>query len=156
MINAPILQHLPNVYSYSDTLITSGQPAAEDFQLINDAGCQLVINLALPDSPGAIKNEDTLVRSAGCDYLHIPVDFKAPNKNNLEAFFTAMDANRDKSKLVHCAYNWRVSAFVFLYRVIKCNTATDEAMADLRNIWIPDSIWQTFISEMLADQLPGL
>ncbi len=142
------LNHLKNFYPYSDTLATAGQPAADDFRRIKEAGYNLIINLALPDSPGAIADEETLVRNTGCDYLHIPVDFKTPTKEDLVNFFRAMEENRDKSIFVHCAYNWRVSVFIYLYRTIQCGEDPNTAIRELRAIWTPDSVWQNFMDDM--------
>lgn len=59
------------------------------------------------------------VRSLGLSYINIPVQFAAPSEADLIAFFAAMEANRGHKLWIHCAANYRVSAFLRLYRVIK-------------------------------------
>ena len=50
---------------------------------------------------------------------------------------------------VHCAANMRVSAFMFLYRVLYQRTAVADAERDLRAIWEPNEVWSHFIGEQL-------
>ena len=114
-----MLEQLRNYYRVNDSIATAGQPIAEEFNLIKKANFDLVINLALSDSPHAIKNEESLVTQAGMDYLHIPVDFKAPLLSDLQLFFDAMEKCKDKKLFIHCALNMRVSAFIFLYKIMK-------------------------------------
>lgn len=144
-----MLEHIRNFYRISDTIATSGQPTAEQFKLIKKSGFNAVINLALFDSPHAIKNEETIVKQANMDYLHIPVDFKMPKNSDLELFFDAMEKYSDKKLFIHCALNMRVSAFIFLYKIIKQQMPVQKAIYDLHAVWIPDEVWQDFIESSL-------
>ncbi|MCG8378286.1 MAG: protein tyrosine phosphatase family protein [Proteobacteria bacterium] len=123
--------------------------------MIKDSGIEIVINLARADSPNAIINEAQIVQENEMHYIHIPVDFKKPDIADLELFFKAMDEHNDKNTLVHCAYNWRVSSFVYLYRIIKQGKDDETAKQDMLAIWQPDETWQTFIDECVskAEQL---
>jgi len=143
------LESIPNFYRINEALITSGQPSESDFSALANQGYRLIINLALPDSPGALRDEAKVVEEAGCDYQHLPVSFNAPKKDDLERFFLMMETHADRKKLIHCAYNWRVSAFVYLYRVIKQGAEPQEALKDLRAVWVPNPTWQAFIDERL-------
>ncbi|HTD66236.1 MAG TPA: 50S ribosomal protein L11 methyltransferase, partial [Candidatus Limnocylindria bacterium] len=60
-----------------------------------------------------------------------------------------MDTLEDQAAYVHCAANMRVSAFVFLYRVLR-GTTREEAERDLKRIWEPDDVWRKFIDENLS------
>jgi deoxyhypusine synthase len=66
-------------------------------------------------------------------YVHIPVDFKAPASQDFRAFCRVMEAFDDRPVFVHCAANKRVSAFVFLYRVLFERVALPEAERDLHD-----------------------
>ena len=145
-----MLEQLRNYYRVNDSIATAGQPIAEEFNLIKKANFDLVINLALSDSPHAIKNEESLVTQAGMDYLHIPVDFKAPLLSDLQLFFDAMEKCKDKKLFIHCALNMRVSAFIFLYKTIKQQWPVQKALLDLHAVWTPDKTWQDFIDSTLA------
>jgi protein tyrosine phosphatase (PTP) superfamily phosphohydrolase (DUF442 family) len=132
-----------------DGLGTAGQPTAEQFQGIREAGFEAVVNLALPTSDNAIPNEGSIVTTLGMMYSHIPVDFKAPTAGDFEAFSGVMDAMEGRRVFVHCAANMRVSAFVFLYRVLRRGVAVAEAERDLHAIWQPDETWSRFIEDRL-------
>jgi protein tyrosine phosphatase (PTP) superfamily phosphohydrolase (DUF442 family) len=145
-----ILNYMP----ISDTIGTAGQPTPEQFADIRAAGYEVVVNLAMPDSTNALPNERELVTEQGMEYVHIPVVFEAPTSEDLEQFFEVMDRNQDRKTFVHCVVNWRVSAFVFLYRVIRQGASRQTAEETMRQIWEPDAIWQHLIDETLAHYQP--
>ena len=130
-------------------LITAGQPLESQFKAIREAGFNAVVNLALPTSTGALPNEGSLVTALGMAYVQLPVDFNAPSSADFRAFSGVMEAFSERRIFVHCAANMRVSAFVFLYRVLRCGTAEADAKRDLDAIWEPDQVWQKFIDDEL-------
>ena len=149
-MTAPQLSDIYNFLTISDDLGTAGQPTAEQLVAVKEAGYDVVINLALGTTPRDLPNEADLVTGHGMDYIHIPVVFDNPTEADLERFFDAMDENRDKKCFVHCIANMRVSAFVFLYRVLRQGVAPDEARAMMNRLWQPNAVWQKFIDETLA------
>ncbi len=112
-----MLESLNNYQLISNKLHSSAQPTVADFKMIKEAGIACVINLARVDSPNAIINEAQVVEENDLHYVRIPVDFKKPAVHDLEFFFNTMEQHNDKSILVHCAYNWRVSYFIYLYPI---------------------------------------
>lgn len=150
--------NLSEIYNFrivGDKLGTAGQPTAAQFQSVRESGFEAVINLALPTSDNAIPNEGSVVTGLGMAYVHIPVDFKAPTPKDFRAFCRVMEAFADRPIFVHCAANMRVSAFVFLYRVLFQNVAVPEAERDLQAIWEPDEIWNKFIQDQLKARKPA-
>jgi len=149
---------LSEIYSFravGDRLGTAGQPTQAQFPMIRESGFKAVINLALPTSDNAIANEGSIVTGLGMSYVHIPVDFKAPTSQDFQAFCRVMEAFDDRPVFVHCAANMRVSAFVFLYRVMFRRIAVTEAERDLHAIWQPDEIWSRFIRAELTNHKPA-
>jgi protein tyrosine phosphatase (PTP) superfamily phosphohydrolase (DUF442 family) len=148
---------LSKIYSFravGDRLGTAGQPTQTQFQTVRESGFEAVINLALPTSDNALPNEGSVVTSLGMSYVHIPVDFKAPTSQDFRAFCRVMAAFDDRSVFVHCAANMRVSAFVFLYRVLFQHVAVSEAERDLHAVWQPDEVWSRFIRDELKNYKP--
>ena len=143
------LQQIRNFYRVAENIATGGQPAPEQFTAIRLAGFDVIINLALADSPGAVKDEHKIIHELGMVYEHIPVHFRKPELADLNLFFNCMERHREQKIFVHCAYNWRVSSFIFLYRTIKCHCPVAEALSDLHAVWHPDSTWQGFIESAL-------
>lgn len=149
-MHEPLTQIL-NFVQIDDRLATAGQPTAAQFSAIHDAGFDTVINLATPASPGAITDEDSIVAANGMHYVAIPVDFKQPQIQDLNKFFTVMQNDDYDKRLVHCAYNWRVSVFVYLYRTLCQGMDVKQAEADLHRIWSPDPVWSEFMVRAATD-----
>jgi protein tyrosine phosphatase (PTP) superfamily phosphohydrolase (DUF442 family) len=146
-----MLETIKNYRKITDKLHTAAQPTVDEFKTIKQADIEIVINLARADSPNAIVNEAQIVQENDMHYINIPVDFKKPDTADLELFFNAMDQHSDKVTLVHCAYNWRASCFVYLYRVIKQDCDDEAAKQDMLAVWQPDETWQSFIDDCLSN-----
>lgn len=145
-------KQLTDIYNFravGERLGTAGQPTPAQFPMVRDAGFKTVINLALLTSDNALPDEGSIVTGLGMSYVHIPVNFQAPTAQDFQAFCRVMDAFADRPVFVHCAANMRVSAFVFLYRVLHQGVAAPEAERDLRAIWQPDEVWSQFIQSQL-------
>ncbi len=149
-MNSMGLEQIRNYCPIDDHIATAGQPTADQLKIIKQAKFDLIINLALPDSPNAITHEGELIRQLEMDYIHIPVDFKAPTLDDLNTFFDAIDQHQIKRIFVHCALNWRVSAFIFLYKRIRQHVPDSDALPAMHAVWKPDNTWQQFIKSALA------
>ena len=144
------LNHIRNILRIDDRLVTSGMPQPDDFAALRQSGFDVVINLALPTSDHALPNEGELVSAQGMTYVHIPVQFDAPQSADFDRFTLVMDASAGQKVFVHCAANMRVSAFVFLHRLNQgAYRATAES--DLKKIWQPDGVWREFMNRKLAE-----
>jgi uncharacterized protein (TIGR01244 family) len=149
MIN-PALSGIYKVRAIDESLCTSGQPTVDQLREIAAAGFKTVINLALHDDPRySLPDEAGTVRSLGMGYVHIPVQFSAPTKQDLAKFFAAMRAQEGQNVWVHCAANIRVSVFLGLYRVIEQRQEREVAFTQLRELWQPDEVWSAFIESAL-------
>lgn len=133
----------------SQSLGTSGMPKEEHISAIRAAGFEVVINLALPSSDGAIAHEGSLVTREGMSYFQIPVQFQAPTSADFDLFCALMRACEGRRVFVHCAANKRVSAFIYLYRVLHQRADEQRAREDLHAIWQPDEVWSRFIREQI-------
>jgi protein tyrosine phosphatase (PTP) superfamily phosphohydrolase (DUF442 family) len=143
------LSEIYNFRALGDALGTAGQPTERQFQAVQEAGYDAVVNLALPTSDNALAHEGSIVTGLGMSYVHIPVNFTAPTAQDFRAFCGVMDALAGRRVFVHCAANKRVSAFVFLYRVLHQHIARSAAEPDLHAIWQPDDVWSRFIESQL-------
>lgn len=144
------LDTIYNVLILDDHLGTSGQPTSAQLAAIKEAGYGVVINLATGTTPRDLPQEADVVAAQGMEYIHIPVIWEQPTAENFARFCEAMQATQVQKRFVHCIANMRVSAFVFLYRVLRQGTPVDEARATMHRIWQPNAIWQQFIDATLA------
>jgi uncharacterized protein (TIGR01244 family) len=140
-----------NFRCIDESLLTAGQPNEEQLEDAARQGVKVVVNLALHDDPRySLRDEAGSVRALGMQYVHIPVQFTSPTEENLRAFVAAMDAHKGEKTLVHCAANFRVTAFIGLYRVIREGWTVEKAFEPMRSVWEPDEVWKAFIERMLA------
>ena len=92
------------------------------------------------------------MRDQGIAYTYIPVDFDAPTHADFEAFAAAMEAHTEKKVHVHCATNYRVTAFCGVYTV---ESGLDRGRGGARfvhDVWDPSEFpaWQSFITDEQA------
>ncbi len=142
------LKQIVNFLAISPDLGTAGQPLREQFAAIREAGYQVVINLAMPVSISALADEAEIVGGLGMEYVPIPVVWEAPQPRDFERFCVEMQRLAGKKVFVHCAKNYRVSAFVYLYRTLKLGVPEDVAYDDMLSIWQPEGAWAEFIARI--------
>jgi protein tyrosine phosphatase (PTP) superfamily phosphohydrolase (DUF442 family) len=151
-------REVTDIYNYmriDDRLSTAGQPSVEQLAAAARAGFEVVFNIALHDDPRySLPDERGTVESLGMTYEHIPVKFDAPTEQDLLAFFDLMDKHSDRSMLLHCAANKRVTSFLGLYRVVRKRWKAEPAFAPMREIWEPNEVWAPFIARMLEKLAP--
>jgi protein tyrosine phosphatase (PTP) superfamily phosphohydrolase (DUF442 family) len=146
--NLESLSDIFNFIQLDDRVATSGQPTVAQFSLVKEAGYTTVINLAPKSHENALGNEDEILERIGIRYIHLPVVFTNPTREDFDRFVDALESCDDDRIWVHCAANMRVSAFFFKYRTERLGWSSDEAESDLHRIWEPGKVmgvWQTFI-----------
>lgn len=146
--NLESLNDIFNFIQLDDRVATSGQPTEAQFSLVKEAGYTTVINLAPKSHENALGNEDEILERMGIRYMHLPVVFTNPTREDFDRFVDAFESCDDDRIWVHCAANMRVSAFFFKYRTERLGWSSDEAETDLYRIWEPGkvmSVWQEFI-----------
>jgi uncharacterized protein (TIGR01244 family) len=146
-----------NVREVDDRLITSGQPTEDQLRAVAAAGIDTVVNLAPHDAGNALPDEPGLVRALGMAYRHVPVVFANPTEEDFADFEQVMAGLPPESRtLLHCAANFRVSAFYGLYAVKHLGWSVEQAEAFRAPIWEGSDypVWEAFISRM-QQPLPG-
>jgi protein tyrosine phosphatase (PTP) superfamily phosphohydrolase (DUF442 family) len=140
-LETQILNYIP----INKKLATSGQPTPIQIEAIAAAAYDSVINLAMHDSTDALYEEGGMVSKEGMNYFHIPVPFEAPTAKHLQLFLNLMKALDGQKIWLHCAYNWRASAFIYHYkRKVLGLTSADELEMLVLQQWQPDEAWQAF------------
>lgn len=144
------MKEIKNYVRVNDEIATSGQPGRGDFAGIAGEGYEAVVNLGTGTSPDAIPDEREIVTGAGMTYHHTPVVWTSPEISDLDSFFSVMDALRDRKVWVHCVVNKRVTAFMYLYLLIRRGLSEEEARAPMNAVWEPDDTWRAFIEKAKA------
>jgi protein tyrosine phosphatase (PTP) superfamily phosphohydrolase (DUF442 family) len=141
---------MSDIYNFkpvSDLLACAGQPLEGQLQSIADDGYTVVINLGLADGKYALADEAASAAKLGFVYHHIPVIFDDPQLSELNDFISLMNEHSHQKTLVHCAANYRASAFTGLYLFSADILNQDEMQEFIEDVWQPDGIWQQFIEE---------
>jgi len=141
-----------NFRRIDERLTTSGLVSPEQLRSLGRDGYEAVINLLPDTNDRAVGDEADIVGAQGLDYVYIPVDFAAPTHDDLERFVAAMHALDGRKLHVHCAANYRVSAFYGLYAEREGLCAADQADALVRDVWDPAEYpaWASFIADERA------
>jgi protein tyrosine phosphatase (PTP) superfamily phosphohydrolase (DUF442 family) len=145
------ISEIYNLVEVNDRLITAGQPTEEQLSALAAEEINTVINLAPGDSRSALPDEAALVQSLGMTYHHFPVAWDNPTEADFAAFDEVMTALPPEGRtLLHCAANFRVSAFYGLYGITHLGWSIEQAEAFRAPIWDGSDypVWETFISEM--------
>lgn len=93
----------------SARISAGGQPTEEDIAALKAAGYRKIINLRRPgeqNQPLDPQAQGEIVRAAGMDYLHIPVDPKNLHPSSAVAVIKAVE-EADGPVYIHCAAGGR-------------------------------------------------
>ena len=145
-------QNIKNALTVNDQLLTGGQPNEDQLKAAAEEGFANVINLATLNPRYSLPDEAGLVRSLGMAYFHIPVVWEAPKDSDFDDFERVMKELPAGKTLLHCAANFRVTAFYSLYAQKNLGW-TDEQAAQFRaQIWKDenDPVWEDFITNTKA------
>jgi len=145
------MEEILNYIKINELISTSGQPSVEQFKEIAQNDFEVVINLALHDASNAIENEDKIVTDLEMAYFHIPVDFNNPKPSDVKLFLNTLQALGANKVWVHCALNYRVSAFMYIYHKYVLQTAFDDIDISLFQEWLPNMKWQEIIKISLEE-----
>ncbi|MDD2292507.1 MAG: protein tyrosine phosphatase family protein [Aliarcobacter sp.] len=140
-----------NYIKINELISTSGQPKIEELELIANEGFEVVINLAMPTTSNALENEDKIVSSLNMSYIHIPVDFENPKLSDLKLFLNILQALGANKVWIHCAKNYRVSAFMYVYHKYILHTPFEQIDLSIFDMWQPSSVWQELMKVQLED-----
>ena len=146
-----MLKNMYNFLTLSENLFTGGMPTVDQLEDAAQQGVQIVINLAPHDVIDALPNEEQLATSLGMQYINIPVVWNTPTRDGLDRFMDVMDENKDKKILLHCQANFRATAFMALYRILRLGWSPEDAMKGMDMIWDVEDypVWKMFILENL-------
>lgn len=107
---------------------SAGQPRAEHFRRLADAGYRTVIDLRAPDEPRGF-DEASLAREAGLAYENIPVTPDTLGDAQFDRLRALLKDPATRPAVVHCASANRVGALLIPYLLLDDGRTPDEAIA---------------------------
>ena len=140
----------PTIYNYrkvDEHHATGGQPTEEQLKAAAAEGFATVINLATIDPRYSLQDEAAAVAALGMKYRHIPVPWDQPSEADFAAFEQAMQSAGQGKTLVHCAANFRATAFYSLYAMKHLGWSRTRAEEFRASIWRGSDfpVWEDFI-----------
>jgi protein tyrosine phosphatase (PTP) superfamily phosphohydrolase (DUF442 family) len=126
-----------NFRRVDERLTTSGLVPPDALAELGRDGVDAVIDLLPATVDHAVEGEAEIVAGQGIDYVAIPVDYEAPTRADFDAFVRAMDEHDGQRVHVHCAANYRVSAFYALYAELRGRWTREQADAFVADLWDP-------------------
>jgi protein tyrosine phosphatase (PTP) superfamily phosphohydrolase (DUF442 family) len=144
------LEEIHNYLKVDNQFSTAGQPDEDELKAVADAGFEVVINLATIDARYSLADEEGLVRSLGMAYYNIPVVWEQPLESDFVAFSRLLRQLGNKTIFIHCAANYRVTAFFSLYALQNLAWSVERAQQFRTIIWQQRAlpVWQDFIQSM--------
>ena len=128
------LTGIPRFLKLTDQVWTGGQPWAEHWPKLKDAGVKVVINLRPHDEHDGEK-EAAKVKELGMSYFNIPVVFTAPDELDADDFLKLTDEQlKNGPVFIHCAAGTRVGAFWMIRRMLRDGWDYDKALEEANRI----------------------
>jgi protein tyrosine phosphatase (PTP) superfamily phosphohydrolase (DUF442 family) len=113
------------------TVISGGQPTAEQLKALKAAGGEIVLDLRDPMEPRPV-DEGALVRELGMDYVNIPVRAGSLDDATLERILAALRRAGNRTVFFHCGSGSRVGGALIPYFILdqgmEEQDAVDQAM----------------------------
>lgn len=142
-----------NYREINEHLSLSGVINEEQLASLSAEGYGALINLLPEENEYSVSTERDIVQQQGLDYTYIPVDFNQPSIKQFQAFADALDRCKNKRTIVHCAANYRVSAFYAIYAYKNLGWTRQQALDFIGSIWVTADYprWQEFIDAQLLE-----
>jgi hypothetical protein len=91
------LNDIRGLDTVSGWLATAGQPTRAQWDDLQAAGFEVVVNLTTPDNHGALPDEDELVRAKGMAYVYLPLVWTQPVRQDVRLHFLERGGQTDIS-----------------------------------------------------------
>ncbi|MEA2723286.1 MAG: hypothetical protein QOH59_1057 [Gemmatimonadales bacterium] len=113
------------------TVVTGGQPTADQLKALKEAGGEIVLDLRDPMEPRPVA-EAALVRELGMEYINIPVRAGSLDDTTLEQILAVLRRAGERTVFFHCGSGSRVGGALIPYFILdqglEEQDAVDQAM----------------------------
>jgi len=143
-------QEIYNYRKVDEHTITGGQPTEEQLQAAAEEGFEHVVNLATFQPGHSLPDEAASVQALGMVYHPTPVEWQDPKLSDFAAFEAVMQRLGEGKTLIHCAANFRVTAFYGLYAMKRLGWTEEQAEAFMASVWAGSRypVWEAFIRQV--------
>jgi protein tyrosine phosphatase (PTP) superfamily phosphohydrolase (DUF442 family) len=109
------------------TVVTGGQPTADQLKALKAAGGEIVLDLRDPMEPRPVA-EAALVRELGMEYINIPVRAGSLDDTTLEQILAVLRRVGERTVFFHCGSGSRVGGALIPYFILEQGMEEQEAV----------------------------
>jgi uncharacterized protein (TIGR01244 family) len=146
-------EQVPGITNFArleTTVACGGVTKPEAIPELKKMGFKSVINLRLPDEPGAdIDLEAAAAKNAGLHFANIPFSYAKPDPKAVDRFLEVITSPGTEPAYIHCAGGGRAAMMWFIKRVVIDKWSTDRAMAEAEALGLTNVPLKTFASDYL-------
>lgn len=138
-----------NFKEVSELVSCSGTLKKVSLSSLLDENYDAVINLLPNDNEHAVDGEKREIEKLGIHYEYIPVNWGNPQYSDFEAFEFLMNTLKGKKVHIHCAANFRATAFYAIYARRNHAWSSIKVSKFMGSIWQLSEypIWDKFVSD---------
>ena len=147
-VTKPTVPGASNFAKLETTVACGGATTPEAVPELKKMGFKSIINLRLPDEPGAeIDVEAAAAKGAGLNFVNIPFSYAKPDPQAVERFLQVITSPGTEPAYIHCAGGGRAAMMWFIKRVMVDKWSTDKAMAEAEALGLTNVPLKTFASD---------
>ncbi|HET7041247.1 MAG TPA: sulfur transferase domain-containing protein [Gemmatimonadales bacterium] len=118
---------IANACQLTPTLITGGQPSAEQLAAFKAAGGAVVLDARDPMEPRPF-DEPGRIKALGLEYVNVPVVSGQVDDRVMERILAAVRAHKDRPMLFHCGSGNRVGGALLAYFILDLKMEEEAAI----------------------------
>jgi uncharacterized protein (TIGR01244 family) len=142
-----------NLAKLEMTVACAGAITPESIAEIKKMGYASVMNLRLASEPGAdVEAAAAAAKTAGINYIHIPVDSAQPSRTAIDDFLKAVRDPRNNPAFIHCASANRAAALWYVKRVLVDKWDSERAMEEASALGLTSQPLKNFVTEYVKTQ----
>jgi len=129
-----------NFKKLDTTIACAGATTAQGVPELKKMGYASIINLRQPSEAGAnIDEEAAAAKSAGINFINIPVSGQSPDPAAADKFLDAVTAKENQPAFVHCATGQRASAMWMIKRLAVDHWDVDRASTEAASLGLTNA-----------------
>ncbi|HEX4346601.1 MAG TPA: protein tyrosine phosphatase family protein [Vicinamibacterales bacterium] len=139
-------------YTHVETTVAcAGAITPDSVAGIKNLGYKSVINLREASEAGAnIDAEEAAAKTAGINFVHIPMNSANPSPSVVEPFLKAVTDPANTPAFIHCASGNRASALWAIKRVKVDHWDTDKALAEAADLGLTHDALKQWVRDQIA------
>jgi len=138
-----------NFKTNSELITSSGTIINVNLESFLNLNYEVIINLLPDEAEYSRENESEDFAKLGIDYVYIPINWETPNSSDYDAFETALIKATGKKVHIHCAANYRATAFYAIFAHKNKGWSTEKIKEFIGSTWQISEYpaWEKFVKK---------